>query len=149
MRSTRVGAGAADVLLLYGNPSRFAAQRWFATLLRDIAVMVPKGLVVWQIYRPGRDLCAPAGQGHRRLVADDPVEGSCQRRRRPARSATVVAASSPGWATSMRERGRPMQVAIALFPGNTALDAVGPRGAAAGAVVRRRVRSPPPRGGSQ
>lgn len=55
---------------LCGSPSRSLPEQWFTTtvLLRDIAVMVLCGLVVWQIYRPGRDLVRTGGPGHCRLV---------------------------------------------------------------------------------
>lgn len=114
---------------LYGNPSRSLPEQWFTTtvLLRDIAVMVLCGLVVWQIYRPGRDLVRTGGPGALPACGgvDDPVEGSLPTPPTP-RQVGYRRGCVPGWATSMRERGRPMQVAIALFPGNTALDAVGP-----------------------
>ncbi|CKU01566.1 transmembrane protein [Mycobacterium tuberculosis] len=46
-------------------------------LLRDIAVMVLCGLVVWQIYRPGRDLVRTGGPGALPACGgvDDPVGG--------------------------------------------------------------------------
>lgn len=64
---------------LYGNPSRSLPEQWFTTtvLLRDIAVMVLCGLVVWQIYRPGRDLVRTGGPGALPACGgvDDPVGG--------------------------------------------------------------------------
>jgi uncharacterized membrane protein len=59
------------MLYLYGDPNRGLPEQWFtaAVLLRDVAVIALCGLVLWQIYRPERDLVRWSGR------IDDPSGG--------------------------------------------------------------------------
>jgi uncharacterized membrane protein len=59
------------MLYLYGDKNKGLPEQWFTAtvLLRDLAVMVLCGLVVWQIYRPAEDLVRWRGR------IDDPSGG--------------------------------------------------------------------------
>jgi len=60
------------MLYLYGDQNRGLPEQWFTAtvLLRDLAVIALCGLVVWQIYRPERDLVRWKGR------IDDPAGGT-------------------------------------------------------------------------